>query len=229
VAASLASVRAHPPADGSLARLVLEAHDGLEGSFEELHRCTRVRMHALVLRLVRSPELALEVTQEAYLEIWQQSGRYSPERGSALSWMMVIARRRAIDRIRSVTRSVALEHRVSSGDGVEDDHADRVVARLDAARVGPLLTGLSPLQREALTLVYLQRHTSQEAASLLQVPVTTLKTRVRDGLLQMRRRADELDWTTSVELGAPVRGRQPGPASLLAPGARSVVRASGSA
>lgn len=193
MAASPAPAPACPPPDYALDRLLLETRDGFDSSFEELHARTRARVHGLVLRLVRSPELALEVTQETYLEIWQQAARYSPERGSALSWMMVIARRRAIDRIRSVTRAVALEHRHAAGDGVEDDHADRVASRLDAARVRPLLGGLSPLQREALTLVYLQRQTAREAATQLQVPLTTLKTRLRDGLVQLRRRADELD------------------------------------
>ena len=193
MAAHPATGPARPPLDCPLGRLLLETRDGRDSSFEELHLRTRARLHGLVLRLVRSPELALEVTQEAYLEIWQQAARYSPDRGSALSWMMLIARRRAIDRIRSVSRSVALEHRHATGDGVEADHADGVVARLDAARVRALLGGLSPLQREALTLVYLQRQTAREAATLLQVPLTTLKTRLRDGLTQLRRRAGELD------------------------------------
>lgn len=198
MAASSAPVPACPPPDCALGRLLVETRDGLDSSFEELHARTRARVHGLVLRLVRSPDLALEVTQEAYLEIWQQAARYAPERGSALSWMMVIARRRAIDRIRSVSRAVALEHQHATGDGVEHDHADGVASRLDAARVRPLLGGLSPLQREALTLVYLQRQTAREAATQLQVPLTTLKTRLRDGLVQLRRRAEELDRPAAV-------------------------------
>lgn len=202
MAAHLAPLVARPPTDFPLGRLLVETREGSDGSFEELHARTRARVHSLVLRLVRSPELALEVTQEAYLEIWQQAARYSPDRGSALSWMMVIARRRAIDRIRSVSRSVALEHRHASGDAVQDDHADSVASRLDAARVRPMLGGLSPLQREAVTLVYLQRQTAREAAAQLQVPLTTLKTRLRDGLAQLRQRSGELDRRTcSADVG----------------------------
>jgi len=199
-------VHAAPPVttDHLLAALLVGVRDGREGSFEELHARTRGRVDSLVLRLVRSPELALEVTQETYLDVWQQAGRYSPDRGSVLSWMLVIARRRAIDRIRSVTRGVALEHRVSTGaDRYQDDLAEQVVARLDAARLGPMLAVLSPLQREALTLVYLHRLTSVEAAGRLAVPVSTLKTRVRDGLRQLRRRADAAHLGGPAELVGP--------------------------
>ena len=199
-------VRASPPVftDCPLAALLAGVRDGIDGCFEELHARTRSRVHGLVLRLVRSPELALEVTQETYLDVWQQADRYSAERGSVLAWMLVIARRRSIDRIRAVNRVLVLEQRVSTGaDRSHDDLAEQVVARLDAARLRPLLAGLSPLQQEALTLVYLHRLTSVEAAARLGVPVSTLKTRVRDGLRQLRRRAD------AAALGAPAEAFRP--------------------
>jgi RNA polymerase sigma-70 factor (ECF subfamily) len=180
---------APPPLLCSLAQLLAESSTGAETAFADLHLRTRARLHATVLRVVRSPELAREVTQEVYLEIWQQAGRYSPDRGTALAWMLMIARRRAVDRVRAVNRTSELEHRVSlARPGWTDDHADQVVRRLDAARVHPLLDCLSPLQRQAVTMVYLERRTLQEAATVLEVPLGTLKTRVRDALLRLRRR-----------------------------------------
>jgi RNA polymerase sigma-70 factor (ECF subfamily) len=173
-----------------LAQLVLEVRHGIEESFEELHRRTQVRVHGVVLRVVRSPELASEVTQETYLEVWQQAERYRPELASVLGWITMIARRRAIDRVRSITRALGQERRYTLGvlDGQVDDHAEQVVERLDAARLRPLVDSLSPLQREALTLVYLQRCSPQEAAALVGAPLSTLKTRLRDGLQQLRLR-----------------------------------------
>ncbi|WP_375423253.1 sigma-70 family RNA polymerase sigma factor [uncultured Friedmanniella sp.] len=171
-----------------LEQLLREARHGVEGSFEELHLRTRGRVRAVVLRVVRCPELASEVTQETYLEVWQQAERYCPERASVLGWITMIARRRAIDRVRSITRTIGQERRYTSGapDFLEDDHADQVVARLDAEQVGPMLALISPRQREALSLVYLQRRSPQEAAALAGIPLSTLKTRMRDGLQQLR-------------------------------------------
>lgn len=173
-----------------LDQLLLEAGAGQEESFEELHRRTQARVHAVALRIVRSPELAREVTQETYLEVWQQTDRYCPDRATVIGWITMIARRRAIDRVRSVTRALDQEQRYARGAVVleEHDHAERVAARLDAARLRPLLAALSPVQREALTLVYLQRRTPQEAATMLDAPLSTLKTRLRDGLQQLRLR-----------------------------------------
>lgn len=179
-----------PVAACSLDQLLLEARHGIEESFEELHHRTRARVHTVALRIVRSPELASEVTQETYLEVWQQAGRYCPERASVLGWITMIARRRAIDRVRSITRAVGQERRYTLGvpDEQENDHAERVAERLDAERLRPMLASLSPLQREALTLVYLQRCSPQDAAALLGAPLSTLKTRMRDGLRQLRLR-----------------------------------------
>ena len=176
------------PADAPLARLLLEAQCGREDPFAELYRLTRGRVYAAVLRVVRCPELAGEVTQEAYLQIWQQCGRYQPDKGSVLGWMTMIARRRAVDRVRSVTRSVDLEHRwyneVEASLSVDD--WDEVTARLDAHEIRQTLTALSAVQREVLALLYLEQRTMVEAARILGVPLATVKSRSRDGLARLR-------------------------------------------
>ena len=176
------------PADAPLARLLLEAQCGREDPFAELYRLTRGRVYAAVLRVVRCPELAGEVTQEAYLQIWQQCGRYQPDKGSVLGWMTMIARRRAVDRVRSVTRSVDLEHRwyneVEASLSVDD--WDEVTARLDAHEIRRTLAALSAVQREVLALLYLEQRTMAEAARILGVPLATVKSRSRDGLARLR-------------------------------------------
>lgn len=181
-----------------LAQLLTEARDGLEASFGELHRRTVGPVQAAVLRIVRCPELAREVTQETYLEVWQQAARYRPERAPVLGWITMIARRRSIDRVRSVARARGQEHRYSLGGEVGGaDHADSVVDRLDAARLTAVLARLSPVQRQALTLVYLERRSAAEVAVLLGAPLGTVKTRLRDGLTELRR----LTATTGVPPG----------------------------
>jgi RNA polymerase sigma-70 factor (ECF subfamily) len=172
----------------SLATLLVEAQSGSEDAFAELYRLTWARLHATVLRVVRSPELAGEVTQEVYLEIWQKPGRFQEDRGSALGWMMMIARRRAVDRVRSVTRALALERRYTERlcALISVDNWDDVTARLDAEQIGQTLAALSVVQREALTLVYLEQRPIAEVAQLLEIPAATVKSRMRDGLMRLR-------------------------------------------
>lgn len=98
-----------PEVGCALALLLQQSAGGAEGVFAQLHRRTWRRLYAVVIRVVRSPELASEVTQEVYLVIWQQCGRFRTDEGSALGWMVTIARRRAIDRVRAVGRASALD------------------------------------------------------------------------------------------------------------------------
>ena len=90
-----------------LAELVSAAARGQDEAFAELYDATSARVYGLILRVLRSADHAdevtqevYEVTQEVYLEIWQQSARYDPGRGSVLAWMITMAHRRAVDRVR---------------------------------------------------------------------------------------------------------------------------------
>ena len=82
---------------------------GNHQAFAELYDLTVRRVYGTVLWVLRSPHHAEEVTQEVYAELWQQSARYSPSRGSVITWMITVARRRAVDRLRSVSSEVARE------------------------------------------------------------------------------------------------------------------------
>src|SRR5690349_4433878 len=84
-----------------LARLLGRSARGDEAAFAELYDATAARVHGLVLRVVRDRAQSEEVTQEVFLEVWRQSGRYDADRGSALAWLMTIAHRKAVDRVRS--------------------------------------------------------------------------------------------------------------------------------
>src|SRR5690606_745852 len=81
--------------------LLSRAARGDETAFAELYDATSARVHGLVVRVVRDRAQSEEVTQEAYLEIWRHCTRFDPARGSALSWMLTIAHRKAVDRVRS--------------------------------------------------------------------------------------------------------------------------------
>jgi RNA polymerase sigma-70 factor (ECF subfamily) len=161
---------------------------GHEDAFAELYDLTSARIHGTVLRVLRSSDHAAEVTQEVFVEVWRQSARYAPDKGSVLGWMTTMAHRRAVDRVRSVTSEVARDERYAvTGIDREVDHVwEGVEQRLDVERVRRGMTSLTAIQREALTLAYFGGYTQTQVASLLKLPLGTVKTRIRDGLIGLR-------------------------------------------
>lgn len=178
-----------PAVDVTALDLLSRVATGDVASFALLYRQTSPRIYGLTLRVLRSPEHAAEVTQEVYLEVWRQAGRYNASRGSALTWMSTIAHRRAVDRVRAVAATTTRDQRYAFVTLLEDVDGvwDSVAARSDAARLRQALGQLSVLQRESLTLAYFGGHTQSEIASLLDIPLGTVKTRIRNALTVLRR------------------------------------------
>jgi RNA polymerase sigma-70 factor (ECF subfamily) len=174
--------------NGELAQLLSSCSLGDEASFVELYDATVARLFGVVLRIMRDRAQAEEVTQEAYLHIWQNSSRFDPDRGSAMSWLMTIGHRKAVDRVRSAQatcrRDTAYEAREQA------TPFDQTVAEahrnLDAQEVHRALDTLTPTQRGALELAYFGGYTHQEVAVMLELPLGTAKTRIRDALIRLR-------------------------------------------
>lgn len=179
---------AAPSVADALAGLLARSARGDESAFAELYDATARRVHGLVLRVCRNPAIAQEVTQEVYLEVWRQSARYAPDRGSALAWMLTIAHRKAVDRVRSVEAADRrdVSHAARTTGRPFDETAERVESRLDAQRVHRALSSLTEVQRQAVELAYLGGYTHTEVAHLLDLPLGTAKTRIRDGLIRLR-------------------------------------------
>ncbi|EWT01356.1 RNA polymerase sigma factor SigK [Intrasporangium oryzae NRRL B-24470] len=171
-----------------LAALLRRAAGGDEAAFAELYDEVSPRLYGLVRRVVRDPAQSEEVAQEVFLEIWRHSARFDPARGSALSWMMTIAHRRAVDRVRSAEAARGRDdsYGAATHDVSHDSTAEAVVQRLDAERVHRALDTLTEAQRGALELAYLSGYTHTEVATLLDLPLGTAKTRIRDGLIRLR-------------------------------------------
>ncbi len=162
---------------------------GDHAAFARLYDELAGTLHGIVLRVVRNPQLAEEVTQEVFVELWRSAPRYDPTRGSVRAWAATIARRRAVDRVRSEAARRAREERDAIGAGSAFDHvSESVTDELDRRRVPVVLAGLSAVQREAVTLAYYGGHSYGDVARLLDIPEGTAKTRIRDGLAVMRRR-----------------------------------------
>jgi RNA polymerase sigma-70 factor (ECF subfamily) len=173
---------------GHLAELMTLCSRGHEEAFAELYDRTSQRIYGVILRVLRSPDHAAEVTQEVYVEVWRQSARYSSSKGSVIAWMTTMAHRRAVDRVRSVSSEMARDERYAlhSGEREIDEVWDGVEQRLDIERVRKGMASLTAIQREALTLAYFGGYTQSQVAQLLKLPLGTVKTRIRDGLIGLR-------------------------------------------
>ncbi|HEX5086625.1 MAG TPA: ECF RNA polymerase sigma factor SigK [Nocardioides sp.] len=171
-----------------LVELLRSCGRGDEAAFARLYDATSSRVFGLAVRVVRDPAQAEEVAQEAFLEIWRTSGRFDPAKGSPLGWLLTIAHRKAVDRVRSAeaaTRRDTTYHHQNQP--VEHDStAEAATASLEARRVRDALARLTQAQREALELAYFGGYTHTEVAAMLELPVGTAKTRIRDGLIRLR-------------------------------------------
>ncbi|WP_061293656.1 sigma-70 family RNA polymerase sigma factor [Herbidospora cretacea] len=167
--------------------LVLVAR-GDETAFERLYDKLIASVFGLIRRVVRDRAQAEEVAQEVMVEVWRTAARFDPARGGAMSWVMTVAHRRAVDRVRSAQASSDRENRVAQmGADVAYDHvAETVTTRLEGERVRRCLDGLTELQRQAVTMAYYGGYSYPEVAGLLKVPLGTVKTRMRDGLVRLR-------------------------------------------
>jgi RNA polymerase sigma-70 factor (ECF subfamily) len=173
---------------GELAELLQRSSRGDEAAFAQVYDATSSRAYGLALRVVRNPAQAEEVVQEAYLDAWRSSSRYEPSRGSALGWLLTIVHRKAVDRVRSAeaaSQRDATYHRETQQ--VEHDQtAESAHASLEAQRVRGAVATLTAVQREAVELAFFGGYTHTEVATMLDVPVGTAKTRIRDGLIRLR-------------------------------------------
>jgi RNA polymerase sigma-70 factor (ECF subfamily) len=168
--------------DGLLSRVA----KGDESAFALLYDQISGPMYGLIKRVVRDPAQSEEVSQEVLVEVWRAATRFDPAKGSAVTWVMTIAHRRAVDRVRSATAAVERERRTSLLLTPTDEVADAVEAALERERVRRCLDGLTDLQRESITLAYYGGHSYREVAGLLGITLGTIKTRIRDGLIRLR-------------------------------------------
>jgi RNA polymerase sigma-70 factor (ECF subfamily) len=175
-----------PVAD--LGALLRQSARGDEQAFAELYDATAARVHGLVLRVIRDPSQAEEVTQEVFLQVWRTSARFDEDRGSPLAWLMTLAHRRAVDRVRAAEAASRQDTSYYQNSHVvaHDSTAEDAEKSMEARRVRAALGELTPAQREALELAYFGGYTHSEVAVMLDLPVGTAKTRIRDGLIRMR-------------------------------------------
>jgi RNA polymerase sigma-70 factor (ECF subfamily) len=161
---------------------------GDEDAFARLYDLLSSAVFGTCLAVLRDRDHAAEVTQEVMVEVWRTAARFDAGRGSARTWALTLAHRRAVDRVRSVQSQRTRDQRVldEQGERPFDVVAEQVEDSLDRERVRHCLEGLTPTQHEAVVLAYYGGRTYREVAEDLAAPLATVKTRIRDGLLRLR-------------------------------------------
>jgi RNA polymerase sigma-70 factor (ECF subfamily) len=171
-----------------LERLIEQIASGSEAAMAGLYDRTASLIFGLIRRIVRDQQAAEEVTHEVYLQVWRKARDFDAMRGKASTWLLLLARSRALDYLRSSRarrRDAPLElidGQASDSPGPDEDWARSSTRRtLDAA-----LEELSAPQRQAIACAYYRGLSYTEVAAELGEPVGTIKTRIRLGMTRLR-------------------------------------------
>ncbi|MCT9089845.1 sigma-70 family RNA polymerase sigma factor [Streptomyces sp. ASQP_92] len=171
-----------------LPELLARAARGDEQAFSSVYDAVIHPVFGLVRSVLRDPAQSEEVAQEVLVDVWRTAARYEPERGGVMNWVLTLAHRRAVDRVRSAQASAERENKAAllARTPAFDEVSEEVETRLERESVRRCLRTLTELQRESVTLAYYRGLTYREVSELLSVPLGTIKTRLRDGLIRLR-------------------------------------------
>ena len=177
-------------AEESEAELMRQVAAGEIGGLETLYDRHHAMAYALALRITTEPGLAEDVVQDSFLGLWRNAGRYAEAKGSVRGWLLAIVRHRAIDTIRRQKKGVTLYDDTSDivpAALTLPDIWPEVAGRLDAEEIRVALEGLPSAQREAIEFAYFDGLTQREIATRTGAPLGTVKSRMRLGLVALRR------------------------------------------
>ncbi|MDP9822268.1 ECF RNA polymerase sigma factor SigK [Nocardioides massiliensis] len=176
------------PADGArdVDGLLQRVARGDRDAFSDLYDALSSPVYGLARRVVRDPARAEDVAQEVFLEVWRKAPGFDASRGTAKTWVMTIAHRRAVDAVRRSEAQRRQDHHGAADEVSFDEPGDRVIAQEEHGAVRECLDTLTDLQLESVRLAYFNGYTYGEVATLLEKPLPTIKTRMRDGLIRLR-------------------------------------------
>ncbi|WP_338692648.1 ECF RNA polymerase sigma factor SigK [Streptomyces sp. Q6] len=178
----------HPSAEPNLEQMVGRVALGDEEAFASVYDRVAGPVLGTVRAVLRDHAQSEEVAQEVLVEVWRTAPRYRADLGTAMNWILTLAHRRAIDRVRSVEAAAARDHKAAllARTPDFDQVTEQVEARLEQEQVRRCLRTLTEVQRQAVTLAYYRGLTYRQVAEALTLPLGTVKTRLRDGLIRLR-------------------------------------------
>jgi RNA polymerase sigma-70 factor (ECF subfamily) len=177
----LPDVKAHGSTDSSL---IAATRSGDERAMTELYdRYSRI-VYSVALRVLGDSGAAEDVLQEVFMQLWRNPGLFDSSRGNLAPWLAVIARNRSIDAIRKRRPETDIEDVVVSVDCDLAGEADRAIAM---EKVRGAMSAMPPAQRSALEMAYFEGLSHSEISAKTGEPLGTIKTRIRSGLLALRK------------------------------------------
>ena len=177
------------PQSGTWVDWVSQMAQGNESALASLYDASSRLVYGLALRILGEPGAAEEVTLDVYLQAWRQANRFDPARGRVSTWLMTMARSRAIDKLRArpqeLSQSETLEAVAETQSESPGPEQSAAVAQ-QQAQVRKALATLSSEQRHAIELAFFSGLSQSEIALKLKEPLGTIKTRIRNGMLKLR-------------------------------------------
>ena len=187
------AVKAQAEWSAHLAALLSRVSLSDQRAFEELYRLTSAHLYAVALRIVGERAIAEEIVQEAYVNVWHHAGTYDAARSQPLTWLMAIARNRALDlKRRREVDTMGLPGADDNGPGIEfpadgPPPVDLLLAGADARAIRDCIETLEPGPRQAIALAFFHGLSHGELAAHLREPLGTVKSWIRRGLGKLRR------------------------------------------
>jgi RNA polymerase sigma-70 factor (ECF subfamily) len=170
--------------------LVSQIAHGDDRALAQLYDTTSRLVYGLCLRIVRDPSAAEDITLEAYMQLWRTAESYDPVRGTVLAWLLTVVRSRAIDWLRArKARRADLEETLDGVFDIQDTRPSPESASIDAGRsriIRDAMTELPKEQRSAIELTYFSGLSHSEIAGQTGLPIGTVKTRIRLGMMRLR-------------------------------------------
>jgi RNA polymerase sigma-70 factor (ECF subfamily) len=169
-----------------LVSLMQRVQEGDDAAFASLYDELAGAVFGTVKRVLRDPAMSEEVTQEVFVELWRTAARFDPERGGVSTWAITLARRRAVDRVRrEQSQRDRIDRSATQRASEPDSPDDTVVASIEAERVSRAVAELPDEQRVVIEMAFLDGDSHGEIAARLDLPLGTVKGRVRLGLKKL--------------------------------------------
>ena len=157
-----------------------------EAAFSHLYENYSTALYKIIIQIVPDEEAANDVLQKVFINIWQKIDRYESSKGRLFTWMLNIARNAAIDTLRSKAYQVQKKHSIVPDSQMATIPAHFCQMRFDGIGITKYVAKLKPQQRILIELVYLKGYSQPEVAAMHDIPLSTIKTRVRSALSQLR-------------------------------------------